>query len=486
MRLQTYLWGQIKRRNLGKAFIYIYIYNLQILEQYKMAASGSSNRFGFTPELADDRQAAVLYSPFRDKNLNPHSYIRKMKFWENLLLKTFTERRKISFDLSKLPEMFERNGLTPRCLGTVVDKMKRSGQLQPISDYHKSNGWLAWGFNTLVKQPVYWGVTQLIGSPKKDSEVFVCRHVLKQIAEEVLELHHSRVRFGVVDCLLPLIQFKESCQHLVHEAGDLEILLTYLEKENLIALSRSSGNEVIVKFRKEGESRVSFEEIDFHIYSIKAAVDSLEKEVNVLTIRVDRHLEEAKNYVKEGRKKMALMCLKKKASLQRLIDRKSGSLAMLFQILQKIEEAGTNDMIVKACKAGAQAMKMLNAEVTVENAEAVMDDVHEAIAAQEEINGIIGSEMSTEDEEELERSLEELLKENFQEHTTERCAFDKGASSKVLSKGSNRTDSIPTEDDIDVALSSLEINDLGLPEVPFHLPDERSMHDKNKEKIPAA
>ena len=90
-----------------------------------MAMPKKMCRFVFTDELADDRQASVLYSPFREKSLNPLSWNRKMKFWESLLLKTFMEQRVISFESSKLPEMFERNGLTPKCLATVVEQMKR-------------------------------------------------------------------------------------------------------------------------------------------------------------------------------------------------------------------------------------------------------------------------------------------------------------------------------------------------------------------------
>ena len=90
-----------------------------------MATPKSARHFVFSHELADDRQASVLYSPFREKSLNPLSWDRKMKFWENLLLKTFMEQRIISFDSSKLPEMFERNGLTPKCLSTVIEQMKR-------------------------------------------------------------------------------------------------------------------------------------------------------------------------------------------------------------------------------------------------------------------------------------------------------------------------------------------------------------------------
>ncbi|GFS07447.1 charged multivesicular body protein 7 [Elysia marginata] len=398
------------------------------------------------------------------------------------------EERMISFDLSRLPEKFERNGLTPKCLSTVVNQMKSSGQLQPVSHYQKSNGWLLWGFNTLVKQPVFWGVTQLIGSPKKDSDVFVCPDVVKVIAAEILEIHQSCVKFSVVDSFVSLAQLKQSCQHLIREDKDFDIILTHLERANHIALSQINSGDVVVKFRREGESRVSFEEIDFNIYSIKMAVEKLEKEIDSLTSRIDRHLLEAKANVKEGRKKMALMCLKRKASLQKLMERKMGSLTMLHEIMQKIEEARTNEMVVRACEAGVGAMKALNQEVTAEQAESVMEDLDEAMATQEEVNTVISSPISTTEEEDLERSLEELLREESEEQIVKKSHFPPLPSFKPGSKYSvPEADTItPEEDDIAAAFLNLDIDDLGLPEVPSHSRHSNSdQHRKRETHSPA-
>ncbi|KAK3770068.1 hypothetical protein RRG08_043224 [Elysia crispata] len=440
-------------------------------------------RFVFTDELADDRQASVLYSPFREKSLNPLSWNRKMKFWESLLLKTFMEQRVISFESSKLPEMFERNGLTPKCLATVVEQMKSCGQLQPISHYQKNTSWLAWGFNTLVKQPVFWGVTQLIGSPKKDSGVFVCPDVVKVMAGEILQLHQSCMQYSIMDSMISLAQFKQSSQDLIPDNEDFQIILTYMERENQIALSQTSSGDFVIKFRRQGESSVSFRDLDLNIYCIKTAVETLEKEVHVLMSRVDGHLQEAKLHVREGRKKMALMCLRRKASILKIIDTKSNSLTMLHDIMQKIEEASSNEMIVKACEAGVEAMKTLNLEVTAERAEAVVDDAHEAMALQEEVNDMLSSPLSRADEEELTKSLDELLKEEDQEQVMGDKRLPSVPSNQFLPKDSI-SDAAATEhvsDDIANAFLALQLDDLGLPDVPSHSPHkENSPYKKIK------
>ncbi|RUS87801.1 hypothetical protein EGW08_004466 [Elysia chlorotica] len=445
-------------------------------------------QYVFTQELADDRQAAVLYSPFRDKALNPHSWDRKMTFWERLLLKTFMEQRMISFDLSKLPEMFERNGLTPKCLTIVVEQMKSSGKLQPVSHYQKNNSWLSWGFNTLVKQPMYWSVTQLIGSPKKDAGVFVCPNVVKAIAGEILQLHQSGEQYSVVDSLISLDQFKQSSQDLVPENEDFQIILTYLERENHIAVSQTNSGDFIVKFRREGESSVCIREFDLNMYSIKTAVEKLEKEVHVLMTRVDGHLQEAKLHVKNGKKKMALICLRRKASLLKLVDTKSGSLTRLHEIMHKIEEASSNEMIVRACEAGVQAMKSLNLEVTAERAESVMDEMHEAMGLQEEVNDILSTPISQTDEEELERSLEELLKEEDQEQEVRGKDLPSMPSNQEIPFPEAAA---PTQvsDDIANAFLALQLEDLDLPDVPTHSPHKESARNKKTDtpsKVPGS
>ena len=76
-------------------------------------------------ELEDDQQAAVLYSPFREKSLNPRSWTRKMEFWQKLLVETAMERNILTFDANALPTYFQRKGMSPKCLSTVTEELLR-------------------------------------------------------------------------------------------------------------------------------------------------------------------------------------------------------------------------------------------------------------------------------------------------------------------------------------------------------------------------
>lgn len=76
-------------------------------------------------ELQNDERANVLYSPFRIKTLNPSSWTDKMNFWQKFLKEVASEEKILIFDVHKLPQMFERKGIIPKCLPTVLDELQR-------------------------------------------------------------------------------------------------------------------------------------------------------------------------------------------------------------------------------------------------------------------------------------------------------------------------------------------------------------------------
>ena len=84
-----------------------------------------AERLTLPEELKDDQQAAVLYSPFREKSLNPRSWARKMEFWKNFLFKTALENEQISFSANTLPTLFQRKGITPKCFATVIEELEK-------------------------------------------------------------------------------------------------------------------------------------------------------------------------------------------------------------------------------------------------------------------------------------------------------------------------------------------------------------------------
>uniref|UniRef100_A0A2C9L0N9 Charged multivesicular body protein 7 n=1 Tax=Biomphalaria glabrata TaxID=6526 RepID=A0A2C9L0N9_BIOGL len=369
----------------------------------------------FPPELEDDQQAAVLYSPFREKSLNPTSWNRKLKFWENLLSGMALEQGLVTFDLDALPKMFERKGLTPKCLDTVIAELIKSGRVRSIENYSTSSSWLSWGFETLIKQPVVWGVSHLVGPSKPKSSIYVWPEVVKNLAEQLAQQHEKNVYAGLTTNLISMSDLRTSCFSMIPNDQDFEIILVQLEREKKIVVE-TKNKEKVVKFCKKEENSVEpITELELQVYQIQKTAKGLEKEISKYSTEIESLIDEAKRYIREGSKFKAKKSLKKKNGMLKLMEKKSSTLENLYGILEKIQDASTNEMVVKACESGLAALKSLNAETNLEKAEAVLDNLQEAVENQDDIAHTLGSLNLGEDSmEDLESELLELIKDDNQ------------------------------------------------------------------------
>ncbi|KAI8792775.1 charged multivesicular body protein 7 [Biomphalaria glabrata] len=369
----------------------------------------------FPPELEDDQQAAVLYSPFREKSLNPTSWNRKLKFWENLLSGMALEQGLVTFDLDALPKMFERKGLTPKCLDTVIAELIKSGRVRSIENYSTSSSWLSWGFETLIKQPVVWGVSHLVGPSKPKSSIYVWPEVVKNLAEQLAQQHEKNVYAGLTTNLISMSDLRTSCFSMIPNDQDFEIILVQLEREKKIVVE-TKNKEKVVKFCKKEENSVEpITELELQVYQIQKTAKGLEKEISKCSTEIESLIDEAKRYIREGSKFKAKKSLKKKNGMLKLMEKKSSTLENLYGILEKIQDASTNEMVVKACESGLAALKSLNAETNLEKAEAVLDNLQEAVENQDDIAHTLGSLNLGEDSmEDLESELLELIKDDNQ------------------------------------------------------------------------
>lgn len=73
----------------------------------------------------DDTRMNVLFSPFREKNLNPSSWNQKMKFWIQIIEDEHKLTNKCIIEGKSLPQMFKRKGKIPTCIETVLSEMLR-------------------------------------------------------------------------------------------------------------------------------------------------------------------------------------------------------------------------------------------------------------------------------------------------------------------------------------------------------------------------
>lgn len=90
---------------------------------------GSKQTEGKVPTIPkdwqDDMKMTVMFSPFREKTLNPKSWEQKVKFWSELILQDCKACGEAFIDVQQLKEKFHRKGKTPSCLQTVFTEMAR-------------------------------------------------------------------------------------------------------------------------------------------------------------------------------------------------------------------------------------------------------------------------------------------------------------------------------------------------------------------------
>lgn len=73
----------------------------------------------------DDTRMSVLFSPFREKSLNPSSWEQKMAFWVQAILDKCIQSDTCIIDSESLQSSFCRNGKVPLCLDVVLEEMQR-------------------------------------------------------------------------------------------------------------------------------------------------------------------------------------------------------------------------------------------------------------------------------------------------------------------------------------------------------------------------
>ncbi len=77
-------------------------------------------------EWHDDQSMDVLFTHFRqNREINPHSWDKKLRFWTEMIKNELKYSRRASFDASKIPFAFSRKGAVPKCIPTVLQELLR-------------------------------------------------------------------------------------------------------------------------------------------------------------------------------------------------------------------------------------------------------------------------------------------------------------------------------------------------------------------------
>lgn len=120
---------------------------------------------------------------------------------------------------------------------------------------------------------------------------------------------------------------------------------------------------------------------------------------------IERETQMCKELLRAGKKEKAKLVLRKKKYQEKLLDSARQKLANIEEMIVNIEEAQMQQEIAKAMQQGTEVLKQINAQMSIEEIEQIMDDTQEAIEYQNEVNALLSQSLTDEDDEDVLKEL---------------------------------------------------------------------------------
>ncbi|XP_003387668.1 PREDICTED: charged multivesicular body protein 6-A-like [Amphimedon queenslandica] len=156
-----------------------------------------------------------------------------------------------------------------------------------------------------------------------------------------------------------------------------------------------------------GPSRVS--EQDRAILQLKRQRDELNKYQKRINTQIEREKGVAKKLIQDGKKDRAKLLLKKKRYLEGLLDKTDTQIDNLMQMVETLEYTQIEMKVVEGLKQGNECLQEMHKIMSLEDVEKIMDETQDAIAYQQEIDELLGQNLTGEDEEAIAAELENIL-----------------------------------------------------------------------------
>ncbi|XP_077491520.1 vacuolar protein sorting 20 isoform X1 [Amblyomma americanum] len=157
-------------------------------------------------------------------------------------------------------------------------------------------------------------------------------------------------------------------------------------------------------------SRVT--EQDKAILQLKQQRDKIKQYQKKILVSLENERQLARKLLHDGRKEKAKLLLKKKRFMEQMLEKTDGQLTNLERMVHDIEYAQIEIQVVEGLKAGNESLKKLHEVLCVEEIEKIMDETHEGIEKQKEIDDLLSGQLTAEDDDAVLAELELLVAED--------------------------------------------------------------------------
>ncbi|KAG8903704.1 Vacuolar protein sorting-associated protein 20 [Tulasnella sp. 408] len=144
---------------------------------------------------------------------------------------------------------------------------------------------------------------------------------------------------------------------------------------------------------------------------MKAQRDKLREYRKKIQVVLDQEQRIAKEALKQGNKERALTALRRRKFQESLLQKTDGQLEVLGNLVSNIEFALIEKDVLFGLEQGNKVLKQIHSEMDIEKVQKLMDDTAEGIRYQREIDEMLMSTMSVEEEEAVQLELAQLQAE---------------------------------------------------------------------------
>lgn len=147
---------------------------------------------------------------------------------------------------------------------------------------------------------------------------------------------------------------------------------------------------------------------DRAVLKLKVARDKVVKLKKKLDLEIMKSDEMVRVLLKQKKKDRALLVLKRKKYWEKEYMTADGQLNNVNNLLTKVEFGAVQVEVFKSLESGNAALKNLQNQLSLEDAERIMDENAENLAYVDELSDIVSQNLSEEDNAELEEELAAL------------------------------------------------------------------------------